>query len=298
MGNANVDYSYRIRSFPRSDEVVVADGCVVSSGGSASNFAYAARRLGVNSMFVGAVGDDSAGKFFLDEMEAGGVDVSLVQVVKGELTGTVSIWVDDTGEKHGVAWRGANTRLTPVAGWRRLDEATVVHLAGCVPSVAAWLTDTLHTATTFDPGSSSGRFSAKQLGSMVSRCEVSFLSSREVDRAALEGVSLIDDARFSRKILVIKMGGKGVEVHFHGGALKMEPLPSEVVDTTGAGDAFASAFVFRYLRDKDVAEATRWGTASAALKVRRLGSKSGVPTLDELQRFVELNRNRLKPVEA
>ncbi|MEM3670727.1 MAG: carbohydrate kinase family protein, partial [Thermoprotei archaeon] len=282
-----------VKSSPVSDSIVLADEFLAHTGGSASNFAYAARMLGASVSFVGAIGNDPAGKFFLEEIRSYGIDVSFVQVLEGEHTGSASIWIDSSGEKHGVAWRGANLKLSPNNEWKKFDSADIVHLAGCTPSVCNWVIANTSTMKSFDPGSSSKKFSPKQLATMCSKSKVTFVTRGEVERCLADGISLIESTLKGAGILVVKNGALGVEVWSQSEAFKMNALPAEVVDTTGAGDAFAAAFLYRYLETGVVQDACRWANACAALKVGSLGAKSGIPDYKRLRGFVESNGRKM-----
>jgi ribokinase len=299
IGNANVDFSYKLRAFPQADHVVTAEGYEIGSGGSASNYAYAAARLGATSLFVGAVGDDVLGQFFLRELSREGVDVSLVQIVPNEKTGTVTIWVDEKGEKHGAAWRGANLKLNPTTEWNRLNEADIVHLSGCSPNVVRWVVSEINSEKSFDPGSASHLYTADDLLHAVSNCKLSFLSEAESSKLVTHSGRTLSELVSSKDAVIVeKMGAKGVRLHVQNRTLAVKPLQVAVKDTTGAGDVFSATFDYKFLLTRDVVEAVYWATASAALKVQSMGAKGGVPTFSELKRFFAENKHKFAEVEA
>ena len=296
IGNANIDFSYKLKRLPLSDTVIPAEGYVIGTGGSASNYAYAARRLGAVAKFYGAVADDILGKYFINELERLGVDVSGVQVVEREHTGTVSLWIDEKGEKHGVAWRGANLRLTPKAEWSELGSADLIHLAGCSPEVTSWVVSHKHRILTLDPGSASGLYSAAELYRMLSGSSIAYLSEREVrSLAEFRGESPGAMARSSGCTIVEKMGSAGVKVFSKGGDFEMRALPVQAVDATAAGDVFAAAFDISVLTTKDIHVAASWATAAAALKVAHAGAKSGAPSYEKVWKLVHSSEEQLRP---
>jgi ribokinase len=299
IGNANVDVSYKLGAFPRVDQVVIAEEYEIGSGGSASNYAYAAARLGATSLFIGAVGDDVLGEYFLRELGRKGVDVSLIQVVPNEKTGTVTIWVDDKGEKHGVGWRGANLKLTPAPEWKRLNGVNVVHLGGCPPGITRWVVSEIKTEKSFDPGSASHLYTPDDLLYAVSNCKLSFLSEAEISRlVSRSGQKLSDLVSSNDAVIVEKMGARGVRLYVEKRTFFVKPLSIAATDTTGAGDVFSATFDYKFLLERDAVEAAYWATASASLKVRSMGAKNGVPTLDELVRFLEANREKFDEAGA
>jgi sulfofructose kinase len=69
----------------------------------------------------------------------------------------------------------------------------------------------------------------------------------------------------------------------------MPAFPVDVVDTTGAGDAFHGGFAVALTEHRLTAECVRFASATAALKCRRLGARAGLPTREEVEVFLESN---------
>jgi Sugar kinases, ribokinase family len=286
IGNANVDITYKLSRLPEMDEIVLADSYEITTGGSASNYSYAIAKLGAKSHFIGAIGKDLLGEFFLKELKQMGVDVSMVQQVDAN-TGCVSILIDQTGEKRGVAWRGANLNLKPTEAWLTLKSFDLVHLAGCTPDVSNWVVQNIPVKKSFDPGSSSEKYSEKELLSTVSSCEVSYLSTRQVRLVEQKsGVAIAEFARLKQVVLIEKRGSNGVSVYSPTICFSIAPVKANVVDTTGAGDVFSACFDYIYFTEHDLVKAAKWATVAASLKVTKLGAKAGVPTYHELSEVV------------
>ena len=106
-----------------------------------------------------------------------------------------------------------------------------------------------------------------------------FLPSRQDVEAMLPGLSDSDALRYMREtnpetaVIAIKRGGEGVILHAAGSAdyVSMPAIASQVVDTTGAGDAFCGGFLVGYVESGDVIEAAMRGSASASFAVAGLG---------------------------
>ena len=83
------------------------------------------------------------------------------------------------------------------------------------------------------------------------------------------------------------MGGAGVFGFDGENSWKIEPIPVEVVNTTGAGDAFIGGFAWSLSNGKDMREAMEWGNYVAALSVTREGTITAFPVLRELVDFIK-----------
>lgn len=223
-------------------------------GGSAANVAAFAAAAGGASRFVGQIGDDDTGERLLAGLRAGGVDAV---VERGGRTGTIVVVVDPTGERTMLTDRGASTdleRLPPGA----LDGVLVVHVPSYsltddpLASAARAAIETAHTRgilVSIDASSTAllrsfgtGRFRllVKEL-----RPDIFFCNRDEHRELGLA----IDEPMPGSTVTVIKAGGDPTVVITRGGTHSIEVPPVErIVDTTGAGDAFAAGFLLAWMR--------------------------------------------------
>jgi sugar/nucleoside kinase (ribokinase family) len=255
-------------------------------GGAAANVAAHLARLGMSVELAGCVGDDPSGAGLAAELATAGVRLAL-RTVPGVPTGTIVSLVESDGQRSMLADRGANlelvagdvplpapgghfyvsgyTLLDPrprVAGLRALQDAAT---AGCTISVDPastgplarygvdrWLTDTAAT-TVLLPNADEAR--------LLTGC-------RDAEDAARALA-----ARYP--VVALKLGPDGA-LWASGDVLVHRPAhPTTVVDTTGAGDAFAAGLLSAWLRspDPDPAAALDAGLARAADVVRRPGAR-------------------------
>jgi ribokinase len=91
--------------------------------------------------------------------------------------------------------------------------------------------------------------------------------------------------------VVVTLGAKGARVHRGDGSTVHQPsIAVDVVDTTGAGDAFNGALAWSLASGHDLEEAVRWATAAGALACRALGARASLPDREELERAVDASR--------
>ena len=263
-----------------------------SPGGSAANQAAWMAHLGAPVTFAGRVGARDVG-YHARELARVGVRVHLA-ADEAAATGSIVIMIAPDGERTMFTDRGANLRL------RRcdlpsglLDDAAVLHLTGytfCEPpllEVALWLIGQARSrglAITIDPGSAA--FLARlEPGAFLRWTEGAAVCFPNRDEAALlTGESDADTmaARLTRhyRVVVLTLGSEGCVLAVPGGAPVAIPAhPAEVLDTTGAGDAFCGAFLSRWLsvgpdpRAADLIGAAQFASRIAASAVTRLGGR-------------------------
>jgi sugar/nucleoside kinase (ribokinase family) len=242
-------------------------------GGSAANVAAVAARISGAARFLGQVGDDPLGDRLLAELGDEGVDVSVVR--RRGRTGSIVVLVDSRGERSFLTDPG-DARALDDAEEAWLDDVDVLHLplysfvGGLIAATASTLVRWAHwrsVAVSIDLSSSAviGALGVDAIRSLVeqSRPDVVFANADEA--AALD-----IDGPVASALTIVKRGGVSVVVHQPGktGVEVSAQDIGHVVDTTGAGDAFAAGFLTHGAWRSDPAEASRAGHAAAAALLR------------------------------
>lgn len=88
-------------------------------------------------------------------------------------------------------------------------------------------------------------------------------------------------------VLVSKLGDEGTRVWTTGGSVFLPPYKVEVCTTIGAGDGFASGFLYGLLQGFPMEECLQYGNAAAAIVVSRLSCSEAMPTLAEVRELIE-----------
>ncbi len=248
----------------------------LTRGGSAANVAVAAsRRHPVR--FIGRVGEDTLGRTLVRELEEAGVDA---RVQRGGRTGAIVILVDAVGERTMITDRGAAAELEPVdPSWLAAAEWVHLPLYGFAApmSRAALLEAARVLAGKGVPVSLdlSSVATMRELGPETLRAliedtrpAVVFANADEAALAAEMGVDAPAGA-----VYVVKRGAEPVLVESGGSRHEVEvDRVADVLDSTGAGDAFAAGYITAAIRGASPLESARAGSVLAMSALRRAGA--------------------------
>ncbi|MEM3831163.1 MAG: carbohydrate kinase family protein [Sulfolobales archaeon] len=288
VGHALVDIRIRVNSFPQPDQESTVLEQRWSAGGSAVNVAIGVKRLGLRSSIIAKVGFDNFGRIIVDELLREGVDTRGLRV-SWDRTGFTIVAINSSGEIVMYGFKGAAEELEP----EDLDEEVIsrskyMHIASLridTSLKAMSLARKYDVKISWDPGRVLARRGLEELRRILENTDIIMLTSaeayyitgeRDYERAAEILRSI------GPQIVVIKLGAEGVYAVYKD---LRERVPAfrvdKVVDTTGAGDAFASGFLTALIRGFDLKRALLYANATAALKIRKLGSYE-VPSHNEV----------------
>lgn len=283
VGSINADLVVRLPRLPGPGETVLDGTLHRGGGGKGANQAAAAAGLGARAVLVGNVGPDDLGAGARTDLEAAGVDVSFIGVGT-EPTGVALILVDAAGENLiGVA-DGANIEVTGAqvedAVGSVADDPAVV-LAGLeVPDVAVLAAARAAREHGF-PFVLNPAPATPVPEEVMALCDV--LTPNQTEIGGLGYDSPADLLAAGARAVVVTLGADGVEVHRPGRAPSPVPaFPVDVVDTTGAGDAFSGALAWALASGTSLDDAVVLACAAAALSTTALGARGAQPSADEV----------------
>ena len=288
LGSINQDFVLKVERRPSQGETVTNAELSTHNGGKGANQAAAAALLGASVTFLGRVGDDGFGEPLVRALAAKGVDTGLVEPIPGKSTGTAFITVTPDGENAITVAPGANRSLTPddveAAAGTIVDARVLVAQMEIPPETVAQAVEVADEGGTramvnLAPPRELPRAVLERLDPLVvNEHEAAFLLGHGVEgvegalSAAAELLSL------GPRSAVITVGAQGA-VFSDGDSTTHVPAPkAEVVDTTGAGDAFVGALAARLARGDTLEEAVTYAARAGAAAVTKEGAQGALPT--------------------
>ena len=288
LGIFVADTAYRAARMPRMGETILGTGFALNAGGKGSNQAVAAGRAGAEVAFLSRLGDDA----FADIADAiwreAGVRFAGPRL-RQEKTGAAFIFVDEaTGDNAIIVSAGAAGGITPahVEDWRGEIAAADVFLTQLEQPVDAAMA-ALRIAreagvrTILNPAPA-----AELPDGMLALCDV--VTPNESEAEGLTGVAVTDraSAEAAGRDLLHQGAGAALVTLGEAGALwvsaeeviEVAPMRAgEVVETTGAGDAFNGGLAAAMAEGLPLREALARATAVAAISVTRAGAAPSMP---------------------
>jgi ribokinase len=272
VGSINLDLVARVKRFALPGETLTGATVSRHPGGKGANQAVAARRLGATVFMVGCVGDDTEAEPALAGLRAAGVDVTCCRSLPGVATGMGIIQVTDAGENLIVVAPGANAAFAPEH--LQLPEADCM-IAQLEVQDATLLAAARQHRGLFCLNAAPVRPSAAELLQRTDLLVVNEGEAREF-RQQIE--------RYSG-LLAITLGSRGALLQQNGTEIaRADSARVQVVDTTGAGDAFTAALAVGLAQGMPPAQALQRACLAGALATTRPGAQTS-PTLAELFAF-------------
>lgn len=293
FGSFVVDLTSRSRGLPVPGQTILGSSFKLGPGGKGSNQAVAAHRAGAEVLLVTKLGNDIFGRLALDFYRDEGMDSSQVLVGEDLETGTAMILVDEeSGQNEIVIISGACGGITPedVERSRPLIESADILLLQLEINFDALFAvmDIAHRAGTqiiLNPAP------AAELPPEALR-KVSIITPNETEAQALTGITVTGEAEaiLAAEALLAKGVGSVVITLGELGAFASDGrrhellprIPVEVVDTTGAGDAFNGGLAMALAAEHDLFGAIRYGNVTGALSVTRRGTAPAMPNRAEI----------------
>ena len=304
VGSLNSDIVVTASRHPAPGETILGDDVRTFGGGKGANQAVAAARAGADVRMVGRVGADAAGVTLTAGLRADGIDVTQVGVCRHDPSGTALIVVaSNGGENSIVVVPGANARLRPIhvddasgAGVFRSDGGTGVLLTQLeipLDTVARALklarAEGLITILNAAPATSAVR-------PLLAMVDVLVVNEHELALAADNGDDNGDgggdgdgdydgdlDAGVTAILaivpaVIVTLGSQGALVADRHGVERIAAHHVEVLDTTGAGDAFCGVLAASLAAGLDLRQAAIRANAAGALATTTAGAQPSAPT--------------------
>ncbi len=294
VGSFVIDLVFRVKRRPGPGETMLADDFGMFLGGKGFNQAVGARRLGADVSMVGRVGNDQLGDRFMAKLEQEGIDQS--QVTRDPETGTAiaSPIIDASGQNSIIAAPRANMRVTTEdvdAATDAIAAADILMLQFEIPVAtsrrAAEIAREQETVVLLDPAPVEHgfeRFSSPMDYIVPNEIEAHMLTGRMTPEEA--AAVLLPE---TRRGVVISLGEHGALAVDRAALNRFPAHKVNVVDTTGAGDAFRAGLAVKLAEGSSLDDAVRFANACGALACTVMGAEPSMPRRDAVERFAKEN---------
>ena len=277
---------------------------MLTPGGSAANLAVWAQRSGLETHFIGKIGRDRFGQLAREDLESESVIHHLVET-EAHKTGSVAVFVDQSGERSMVSGHGADFYLIPSELPKQVIlSANHLHLTAwsfftdpprSASRTAAQIAKQQGLTISFDPASFQmiQEMGVEQFLSWTKDLDISILFPNYEEGRVLTGCDEPDDIVrslakiYSEALIILKLDADGALVFDGQASTQIPPATNNLVDATGAGDSFAGAFLAHYLKSNSAVDAAIFATKVAAWVIEHLGAR---PTPDN--RLKQIIKNR------
>lgn len=300
LGVFVADTAYRAARQPRMGETLLGNGFALGPGGKGSNQAVAAARAGGQVHFISKLGQDAFGDMAMRTWQEAGV-IPAVARVADSYTGAAFVFLEEaTGNNAIIVAPGAAGTISAadVAAEDALIRSAAVFVTQLEQPMEAALRG-LQIAreggarTILNPAPA-----ATLPEGMLALCD--FATPNESEAEGLTGqavASLADADRAADALLarglraaIVTLGENGVLYRDRDRSVHVPAMRAgDVVETTGAGDAFNGGFAAALAEGADPVEAVRFGNATAAISVTRPGTAASMPSRDEIEALLAEN---------
>ena len=300
MGSFIVDLMARAHHLPVHGETVKGTHFMIGPGGKGSNQAVAACRSGAEVTMITKIGADAFSKIALDSFRKEGMDTTFVIEDARYPTGTALIMVDEnTSENQIVVTLGACDHISSaeIESARPQIEGSRVLLVQLETNIEALAraVDIAHSKgikVILNPAPAPQTPLPDEL-----LTKVDILTPNEVEASILTGIKVVtfEDAKKASRLIkrkgigtvIITMGGKGAFVLAESEEYTIDPFEVNVLDTTGAGDAFNGGLATALAEGMDMFHAVQFANATGALSVTKLGTAPSMPYRHEIEKLLK-----------
>lgn len=303
FGSASQDIFVKSEQFvPLSDEIFItgkgiclnsgakiqAEEIFLASGGGGTNTAATFVSQGLKTAYCGMLGDDIFGSLVLQELKSFKIDSRFVRKTKEKKTNISVFLVYPGADRTTLVYRSASDFLKKQdIPWKEIKNAKWFYLAPFSGELANMTLEIVGFAkqnnikVALNPGYTQLGLPKEQLQNILGKIDVLILNKEEASQLVKipyqnekEVFAKIDE--MTKGICVMTRGDEGVSVTDEKFVYTAKALPIEVVEKTGAGDAFGAGFVSGLIEKNDIIYAIQLGQANAASCILKWGAKEGL----------------------
>lgn len=294
IGSINLDKTIRVKEMAKPGETIHASEVFSAGGGKGANQAVAAKRSGAKTAFIGAVGNDDAGKTMRELLGYEEINLDGIAELDKVATGQAYIVVDEKGENSIMIHAGANGKITPE---HVVEHADLIKESDFV--IAQFESDLASTIKAFEVAHQAGVKTILNPAPAMRTVPEELLKTTDViapnetETEILTGIKVVDEKSMQKaadklhalgiQVVLITIGSKGSFYSMDGQSGIVPAFKVNAVDTTAAGDTFIGALSTVLKPDfSNLVEAITYGNKASSLTVQRFGAQPSIPYKHEL----------------
>ena len=253
-----------------------------ASGGSAANTIHGLAKLGIETGFIGKIGDDEVGAFFKNDMLHN--NISPILITGENATGVAAAMISTDAERTFATFLGAAIELsTEDIDQEFFKEYDILHIEGYLVQNNALLEGALKLAkkmgltvsldlASYNVVEDNLAFLQKMVEKYV---DIVFANEEEARAFTLlnDPMEALEKISNSCEIAVVKVGKNGSLVKKDGEVYTISINPVKSIDTTGAGDLYASGFLYGYIKDMSMTDCGFMGSLLSSKVIQVIGAK-------------------------
>lgn len=266
---------------------------ICNAVGNSPNVAVGVSKLGIGSTLVSYIGDDMVGKQNIESLMKDGVNVDHMKIAPGM-----------ESNYHFVLWYGSERTILvkhtefPYSFGEDVPSAKWIYLSSLASNSAEYHNEIVEylkkfpdSKLAFQPGTFQIKLGVEVLSGIYERTEILFCNMSEAKRILQteesDKVKLMEMLRaLGPKNIVMTDGLNGAYLHDGTDVWFIPVYSTASIESTGAGDAFASAMISALILEKGIKEAFTWGPVNAMSVVSEVGAQKGLLSREKLEEYL------------
>jgi ribokinase len=293
FGALNVDNIFKVKNLLLEENS--AYPIDVQAGGSAANTIIGLAKLGIPCGFVGIVANDAYGKLLLSEFKTRKIDTSNIIIRKSndlsQQSGLVEAFVDKKGRRLLFVKPGVNSTLkSDEIDLHYLKKTSILHISSFVDNQQFIVQKNTinkldqNIKLSFSPGSLYCERGLKEIAPIIKKSSILFLDRKEIYQLTRRNYkkASLELLKMGPKIVAVTLGKEGCFIATRKQQFQMASKKVKVLDTTGAGDAFAAGFLYGLIKEVSISKCAEIGNTVAGFSISKVGARPGLPSKKEL----------------
>lgn len=272
------------------------DDRIIQTGGSAANTIHGIAKLGGKCGYIGKISDDEMGRFYVSDFNANHINTHFFYSPTG--TGHATALVSQDSERTFGTYLGAALELVPEEMTAEIiGQYGIMHIEGYLVQNHALIEAAMKTAkengllVSIDMASFNIVEQNLEFLHTIIRNYVDIVFANEEEALALTGKNPLEALQVISgmcDIAVVKLGAQGSVIKTRDRMIRIEAIPANSVDTTGAGDIYAAGFLYALTQNLDLEVAGKIGSLLAGNVVEVMGAKIPEKTWERLLPQIEI----------